>query len=76
LDLGQSIYASTILQEIELPKIASLALFSAYKNVGLAAAVALKIFSPQAAMPAAVYILARNGSYTFLAALRRFSKFI
>jgi len=61
LGSGAIIYTSTILQGTELPKMASLALFSAYKNVGLAAAVVLIIFSYQAAMPSAVYILARNG---------------
>jgi BASS family bile acid:Na+ symporter len=46
-------------------------LFASYKNLGLAAAVSLVIFGPQASVPSAVCIFAENLFYIFLAAALR-----
>ncbi len=69
--IGVCIYLASSAAGISFPRKISHTLFGSYKNLGLAAAVSLVIFGPQAAVPSAVCILAETGFYISLAAAFR-----
>lgn len=75
--IGMIVYFVSSIAGISLPQRISHTLFGSYKNLGLAAAVSLVLFGPQAAIPSAVCILAETGFYIFLAAaLKRRQSYI
>lgn len=75
--IGLSVYFICSVLGASFPQRISHTLFASYKNLGLAAAVSLVIFGPQAAVPSAVCILAETGFYIFLAAgLKRRQSYI
>jgi BASS family bile acid:Na+ symporter len=69
--IGLAVYLISSKAGISIDRRISHTLFGSYKNLGLAAAVSLVIFGPQAAVPSAVCILAETGFYIFLAAAFR-----
>lgn len=69
--VGTTVYLVSLMAGISSPQRISYTLFSSYKNLGLAAAVAVVLFGPQAGVPAAVCILAETGFYILLAAASR-----
>ena len=66
---GALVYAVSALAGIERPQRIAYTLFGSFKNLGLAATVALLLFGPRAAVPAAVCILTETGFYILLSAL-------
>lgn len=66
---GAIVYAAAVFVGIERPQRVAYTLFASFKNLGLAATVALLLFGPQAAVPAAVCILTETGFYILLSAL-------
>lgn len=66
--IGMAVYFVSSMAGTSYPQRISHTLFGSYKNLGLAAAVSLVLFGPQAAIPSAVCILAETGFYIFLAA--------
>lgn len=66
--IGMAVYFVSSMAGTPYPQRISHTLFGSYKNLGLAAAVSLVLFGPQAAIPSAVCILAETGFYIFLAA--------
>jgi BASS family bile acid:Na+ symporter len=66
---GAIVYAASALAGVERPQRVALTLFGSFKNLGLAATVALLLFGPRAAVPAAVCILTETGFYILLSAL-------
>ncbi len=65
--IGAAVYIVSSIAGIAPPSRISYTLFSSYKNLGLAAAVAIVLFGPEAGVPAAVCILAETGFYILLA---------
>jgi BASS family bile acid:Na+ symporter len=66
--IGAAVYIASSVAGTALPGRISYTLFGSYKNLGLAAAVALMLFGPEAGVPAAACILAETGFYILLAA--------
>jgi BASS family bile acid:Na+ symporter len=66
---GAIVYAAAALAGVERPQRVAYTLFGSFKNLGLAATVALLLFGPRAAVPAAVCILTETGFYILLSAL-------
>jgi predicted Na+-dependent transporter len=65
---GEAIsYLASSVAGIAPPRRISYTLFGSYKNLGLAAAVAIVLFGPEVGVPAAVCILAETGFYILLA---------
>ena len=69
--IGIAVYLLSMVARVSLPQRISYTLFSSYKNLGLAAAVSLVLFGPEAAIPSAVCILAETGFYILLAFARK-----
>jgi bile acid:Na+ symporter, BASS family len=75
--IGLAVYFIFLIAGASFPQRISHTLFGSYKNLGLAAAVSLVLFGPQAAVPSAVCILAETSFYIFLAAaLKRRQSYI
>ena len=66
---GAAVYAASALAGVARPQRIAYTLFGSFKNLGLTAAVALLLFGPRAAVPAAVCILTETGFYILLSAL-------
>jgi len=66
---GAAVYALSALAGVARPQRIAYTLFGSFKNLGLTAAVALLLFGPRAAVPAAVCILTETGFYILLSAL-------
>ncbi|KQC12910.1 MAG: hypothetical protein PHW55_06350 [Methanothrix sp.] len=66
---GAAVYAASAATGVEHPQRVAYTLFGSFKNLGLAATVALLLFGPRAAVPAAVCILTETGFYILLSAL-------
>lgn len=66
---GAIVYVASALAGFEHPQRVALTLFGSFKNLGLAATVALLLFGPRAAVPAAVCILTETSFYILLSAL-------
>ena len=66
---GVIVYVAALFAGIERPQRVAYTLFASFKNLGLAATVALLLFGPRAAVPAAVCILTETGFYILLSAL-------
>lgn len=64
--IGMAVYAAATLAGAKESRRISYTLFGSFKNLGLAAAVSLVLFGPEAAIPAAVCILAETAFYTIL----------
>jgi BASS family bile acid:Na+ symporter len=64
--IGSAIYLLARAAGASPEKRISYTLFGSYKNLGLAAAVSVVLFGPEAGIPAAVCILAENGFYILL----------
>lgn len=65
--IGAGVYIASSIAGVAQPQRISYTLFGSYKNLGLAAAVAIVLFGPEAGVPAAVCILAETGFYILLA---------
>ncbi|VVB71785.1 Uncharacterised protein [uncultured archaeon] len=63
---GLMVIAASIALGIRREQAISYTLFGSYKNLGLAAAVALMLFGPEAGIPAAFCVLAESGFFLFL----------
>lgn len=74
--VGTAVYLVSLMTGVSGPQRISYTLFGSYKNLGLAAAVAVALFGPEAAVPAAVCILAETGFYILLAASRNRARLI
>lgn len=74
--IGIAVYLISIVLAVSPPRRISYTLFSSYKNLGLAAAVSLVLFGPEAAIPSAVCILAETGFYILLAFARNHANLI
>ncbi len=66
---GAVVYAGATLAGIDRPQRIAYTLFASFKNLGLAATVALLLFGPRAGIPAAVCILTETSFYILLSAL-------
>ncbi len=66
--IGAAVYIASSISRVAFPRRISYTLFGSYKNLGLAAAVAVVLFGPEAGVPAAVCILTETGFYILLAA--------
>ena len=66
---GAIVYAASAALGVDLQKRIAYTLLASFKNLGLAAAVALLLFGPGAAVPATVCILAETSFYILLSAL-------
>jgi BASS family bile acid:Na+ symporter len=66
---GAIVYAAALFAGIERPQRIAYTLFASFKNLGLAATLALLLFGPRAAVPAAVCVLTETGFYILLSAL-------
>jgi len=66
---GAVVYAASAAAGVARPQRIAYTLFGSFKNLGLTAAVALLLFGPRAAVPAAVCILTETGFYILLSAL-------
>jgi BASS family bile acid:Na+ symporter len=66
---GAAVYAAAAFAGVEAPQRIALTLFASFKNLGLAAAVALLLFGPRAGVPAAVCIFTETAFYILLSAL-------
>jgi BASS family bile acid:Na+ symporter len=74
--IGIAVYFLSSIACVPLPQKISYTLFSSYKNLGLAAAISLVLFGPEAAIPSAVCILAETGFYIILAFARDHARLI
>lgn len=68
---GIAVYLGATLAGVEPRRRIPYMLFGSYKNLGLAAAVSLFLFGPEASVPSAVCIFGENLFYIFLAIARR-----
>jgi BASS family bile acid:Na+ symporter len=68
--IGSAIYLIARAFGASPEKRISYTLFASYKNLGLAAAVSVVLFGPEAGIPAAVCIMAENGFFILLALAR------
>ena len=66
LGIGSAIYAAARLAGQDRSHAISYTLLGSYKNLGLAAAVSLALFGPEAGIPAAFSVLAETGFFIFL----------
>ena len=66
---GAVVYAGATLAGIDRPQRIAYTLFASFKNLGLAATVALLLIGPRAGIPAAVCILTETSFYILLSAL-------
>ncbi|MGC9514857.1 bile acid:sodium symporter [Methanocrinis sp.] len=66
---GAVVYAGAVLAGVDRPQRIAYTLFASFKNLGLAATVALLLFGPRAGIPAAVCILTETSFYILLSAL-------
>lgn len=66
---GAIVYAASAMAGVGRPQRIAFTLFGSFKNLGLAAAVALLLFGHTAAVPAAVCILTETGFYILLSVL-------
>ena len=67
LGIGAAIYAAALLSGQDRSHAISYTLLGSYKNLGLAAAVSLTLFGPEAGIPAAFSALAETGFFILLA---------
>lgn len=74
--IGSAIYLLARAAGSSPEKRISYTLFGSYKNLGLAAAVSVVLFGPEAGIPAAVCILAENGFYILLTWARNRARLI
>ena len=74
--IGIAVYLISSMMVVSLPKRISYTLFGSYKNLGMAAAVSLVLFGPEAALPSAVCVLAETGFYILLAFARNHASLI
>ncbi|HII07218.1 MAG TPA: hypothetical protein HA349_07890 [Methanotrichaceae archaeon] len=66
---GAVVYAGAAFAGVDRPQRIAYTLFASFKNLGLAATMALLLFGPRAGIPAAVCILMETLFYIFLSAL-------
>ncbi len=66
---GAVVYAGAAFAGVNRPQRIAYTLFGSFKNLGLAATVALLLFGPRAGIPAAVCILTETSFYILLSAL-------
>lgn len=66
---GTIVYAAALFARIKRPQRIAYTLFGSFKNLGLAATLALLLFGPRAALPAAVCVVTETGFYILLSAL-------
>ncbi len=66
---GAIVYAGAVFAGVDRPQRIAYTLFSSFKNLGLAATLALLLFGPRAGIPAAVCILTETSFYILLSAL-------
>jgi BASS family bile acid:Na+ symporter len=66
---GAIVYAGAAFAGVDRPQRIAYTLFASFKNLGLAATVALLLFGPRAGIPAAVCILTETSFYILLSAL-------
>jgi len=66
---GAIVYAGAAFAGVKWPQRIAYTLFGSFKNLGLAATVALLLFGPRAGVPAAVCILTETSFYILLSAL-------
>jgi predicted Na+-dependent transporter len=66
LGIGAAIYAAARLAGSDRSHAISYTLLGSYKNLGLAAAVSLTLFGPEAGIPAAFSVLAETGFFILL----------
>jgi BASS family bile acid:Na+ symporter len=67
LGIGLAIYIASRLAGSDRSHAISYTLLGSYKNLGLAAAVSLMLFGPEAGVPAAICVLAETGFFILLA---------
>ena len=67
LGIGLAVYMAARLAGQDRSHAISYTLLGSYKNLGLAAAVSLMLFGPEAGVPAAVWVLAETGFFILLA---------
>ena len=70
LGIGSAIYAAARLGGSDRSHAISYTLLGSYKNLGLAAAVSLTLFGPEAGIPAAFSVLAETGFFILLSIAR------
>lgn len=68
--IGTAVYLLAKLRGVEYSKRISYTLFSSYKNLGLAAAVSMALFGPEAGVPVAVCILGETMFYILISSAR------
>jgi BASS family bile acid:Na+ symporter len=73
---GMIVYIIAKLAGVQIQKRISYTLFASFKNLGMAAAVAIALFGPRAGIPAAVCVLAETLFYIVFAFFRRHGSLI
>ena len=70
LGIGLAIYTASRLAGLDRSHAISYTLLGSYKNLGLAAAISLTLFGPEAGIPAAFSVLAETGFFILLSIAR------